>query len=241
MRFCCDSRFVTGESLAGPSHIAKNIPNQDSFLFVRKRKYTLLIVSDGLGSKPRSHIGSAAACIAVKEELARFAKKRAQTLPLPTLLKNIVSRWESVIQPHSPKDCSATCLFLFATRRKILVARLGDGMVCLLGKNPEKDVFLGDSKDGTFSNATFSLSDTHSADEFKVDLFDRSSFCGAVLTTDGISADMENGKELLFAKDVFSELDRMKFWKRRVFLRNMLENWPVPHHTDDKTIIVAGL
>ncbi len=241
MRLFCDSRFATGESLAGPSHIAKNIPNQDSFLFVRKRKYTLLVVSDGLGSKPLSHIGSASACLAVKEELARFVKQRNQALPLPALLKNIVTRWESVIQPHSPKDCSATCLFLFATRRKILVARLGDGMVCLLGKNPENDIFLGDSKDGTFSNATFSLSDTHSTAEFNVNLFDRSDFRGAVLTTDGISADMENGKELLFAKDVFSELDRMKFWKRRAFLRNMMENWPVPHHTDDKTIIVAGL
>ena len=241
MRLFCDSRFATGESLAGPSHIAKNIPNQDSFLFVRKRKYTLLIVSDGLGSKPHSHIGSAAACIAVKEELARFVKQRNQTLSIPALLKNIVTRWEAVIQPHSPKDCSATCLFLFTTRRKILVARLGDGMVCLLGKNPKNDIFLGDSKDGTFSNATFSLSDTHSTAEFNVNLFDRFDFCGAVLTTDGISADMENGKELLFAKDVFSELDRMKFWKRRAFLRNMMENWPVPHHTDDKTIIVAGL
>ncbi len=241
MRFFCDSRFATGESLAGPSHIAKNIPNQDSFLFVRKRKYTLLIVSDGLGSKPHSHIGSAAACRAVKEEIAQFVKNRNQALSISALLKNIVTRWEAVIQPHSPKDCSATCLFLFATRRKILVARLGDGMVCLLGKNPENDVFLGDSKDGTFSNATFSLSDTHLTAEFNVNLFDRSDFCGAVLTTDGISADMENGKELLFAKDVFSELDRMKFWKRRAFLRNMMENWPVPHHTDDKTIIVAGL
>jgi hypothetical protein len=52
---------------------------------------------------------------------------------------------------------------------------------------------------------------------------------------------MNSGKELPFAEDIFCELKKMFFWKRNAFLRNMMEKWPVPHHTDDKTIVVAGL
>ena len=241
MPFFHDARFAFGESVAGPGHIAKEIPNQDSFLFVRKRKYTLLVVSDGMGSKPFADVGSLAACRAVQKEISVFVKNKKNPLSAEQLLKNIISRWETLVLPHAPKECSATCLFLFSTKRKILTARLGDGMICLLSKNGGSDVLISDKKDGDFSNATASLSDTSAADEFSLGVYDRADFCGAVLTTDGISSDMENGRELPFAKDVFGELSEMQFWKRKKFLRGMMEAWPVPHHTDDKTIVVAGL
>jgi hypothetical protein len=52
---------------------------------------------------------------------------------------------------------------------------------------------------------------------------------------------MESGKELPFASDIFAELKKMFFWRRNSFIKNMMKNWSVPHHTDDKTLIVAGL
>ncbi len=239
MRFFHNARFVVGESVAGPSHTAKEIPNQDSFLFVQKRKYTLLVVSDGMGSKPFADIGSNAVCRAVEEEIGRFVHNKKSSLPLTELLQNIISRWKLIVQPHSPKECSATCLFVLATKHKILAARLGDGMICLLGKNQEKDLLLTERKGSSFSNATFALSDEQALSEFSVNIYDRTNFCGVILTTDGISSDMENGRELPFARDVFSELKKMHFWRRRKFLKNMMENWPVPHHTDDKTIVAV--
>ena len=236
-----DSRFVSGASVIGPAHIKRNIPNQDSFLVKRGRKYTLLVVSDGMGSKPFADVGSSAACRAVLKAIREMVAGKNGTTSLDALLANILAGWKEMVKPHAPAECSATCLFVFATKRKILVARLGDGMVCLLGKTPGKDALSSDGKDETFSNATQSLSDTRAASEFEVKIYDRADFRGVVMSSDGISSDMKSGAEIPFARDLFGEIAGMVFWKRRAFLLNMMEKWPVPHHTDDKTIIVGGL
>lgn len=234
-------RFLCAASVAGPSHVKKGIVNQDSFLCVKKRKYILLVVSDGMGSKPFAELGSKKACEAVAAEIKSFVKNKKNPLSISELFSNIIARWKKLILPHEAKECSATCLFVFATKHKIMAARLGDGMICLLGKAERKSLLLSDKKEGDFSNATQSLSDSAASAEFEYCFLDRSEFKGLVLSTDGISADLENGNELPFAADIFSELRKMFFWKRCGFIKNMMENWSVPHHTDDKTLIVAGL
>lgn len=234
-------KFICGTSVTGPSHIKNRIVNQDSFLWIKKRKYAVLIVSDGMGSKPFADVGSKKACEAVSLEIEAFVKNKKQSLSVLELFSQIVETWKKLILPHEAKDCSATCLFVFVTKHKILAARLGDGMICLLGKDETSSVVLSDNKDESFSNATQSLSDSAAANEFKYTFYERSSFRGIILSTDGISSDMENGKELSFADDLFSELRKMPSRKRIAFIQNMMENWPVPNHTDDKTLIVAGL
>lgn len=241
MRFFHDSRFASGASVIGPAHIKRNIPNQDSFLVKRSRKYTLLVVSDGMGSKPFADVGSAAACRAVLKGVQGMVAGKEGVTSLDALLANIIACWKEMVQPYDPAECSATCLFVFATKRKILTARLGDGMVCLLGKSTVKDALSSDVKDDTFSNATQALSDSRAASEFEVKVYDRADFCGVVMSSDGISSDMKSGAEIPFARDLYKEIEKKFFWNRRGFLRNMMEKWPVPHHTDDKTIIVAGL
>ncbi len=233
--------FVCGASVIGPAHIGKGIANQDSFLCVKKRKYSLFIVSDGMGSKPFSDDGSKMACLAVRKEMELFIKNKDKSLPITVLLENIIETWKRLVHPRAAADCSATCLFVFVTKRKILVARLGDGVVCLLGHDKEQSIVFADDKKDSFSNTTYSLSDKSAEREFKYGFFDRALFKGVVLCTDGISADMKLGKELPFAEDVFYEVRKKFFWKRNSFIRNMMKNWPVPHHTDDKTLVIAGL
>lgn len=235
-----DRPFVCKASVAGPSHIKNGIVNQDSFICVKKRKYMLLVVSDGMGSKPYADIGSKKACHAVRKEIARFVKNKKNPLPVSQLLSDVIETWKKLILPHDAHDCSATCLFVFATKSKIFTARLGDGMICLLGKNGAESIALTDSKNETFSNATQSLSDSAAVNEFKYDFYDKSLFDGVVISTDGISSDLESGMEIPFAEDVFCNLKKMHFFKRNAFIRDMMQNWSVPHHTDDKTLIVAG-
>lgn len=233
--------FICGASVIGPLHIKKGIANQDSFLCIKKWKYMLLVISDGMGSKPFAEVGSKSACEAVSVEIKMFVKNKKKSLPMPELFSNIVERWKHLVFPHDEKDCSATCLFVFVTRHKIFAARLGDGMICILGKDGEKSAVLSESKDENFSNVTQSLSDAVATNEFKYAFYDRREFKGIVLSTDGISSDMKNGKELSFASDLFTELKNMPSRKRNTFIHNMMDNWPVPHHTDDKTLVVAGL
>ena len=66
--------FACGSSVIGPSHLLHGIVNQDAFLFKKRRKYSLFVVSDGMGSKPFSDIGSKMACESVSREIERFVK-----------------------------------------------------------------------------------------------------------------------------------------------------------------------
>lgn len=233
--------FLCGASVIGPSHIKNNIVNQDSFLLVKKRKYILCVVSDGMGSKKFADVGSKNACLAVKKEIGNFVKNKQNPLSMKQLFSNIIETWNQLNNPHESRNCSATCLFVFATKNKILAARLGDGMICLLGKNDAENVSLTENKDSNFSNSTQCLSDSYAADEFNYSFYDRKLFRGIVLSSDGISSDMEDGKEILFSEDLFNEVKKLRFWKRKNFLQSMMENWPVLHHTDDKTLAVGGL
>lgn len=238
MKIFKKSRMICGASVTGPSHRLRKLPNQDFFLTVNKN-YRLFAVSDGMGSKPFADTGSKAACMAVIFETGRFLSQR--TLSIEEFLSNIVNTWKHLVEPHDPKECSATCLFLIATKHRIFTARLGDGMICLLGRKPENNIIISDTKDSEFSNVTFSLSDRKAVQEFSCSVYEKSKFKGAVLTTDGISSDLETGMELSFAEDLFSEIKKLHFKKREPFLRNLMTNWPVPHHTDDKTIVIGGL
>ena len=241
MSFKLWQNFSCGASMTGPMHIKNGTVNQDAFLIVKKQKYMLFVVSDGMGSKKFADVGSKNACRAVQLEIENFVKNRNAPFPVTQLFTNIIDRWKQLLLPYEARDCSATCLFVFATKSKILAARLGDGMICLLGKDATDSTVLADDKGDAFSNTTLSLSDPAAAAEFKYALYDRAAFKGTVLSTDGISADMENGKELAFAEAIHDELAKMHFWRRNAFIRNMMRDWPVPHHTDDKTLIVAGL
>ncbi len=241
MNFFKKDRFLCGASVTGPGHIAKGIVNQDSFLCINKHKYTLMVLSDGMGSKPFADLGSKKACEAVAEEIAAFVKNKERSLSIMQLFSNIILNWKISLLPLEAKKCSATCLFALVTKSKILTAALGDGMICLLGRKPSQSIVVNDDKEGSFSNTTFSLSDSNAESRFRYGFYDRALFKGIVLTTDGISADLETGKELSFAEDIFEETKKLFLPKRKSFIKDMMNNWPVPHHTDDKTIVIGGL
>ena len=225
MNFLKKDLFLCGASVTGPGHIAKGIVNQDSFLCINKRKYMLFVVSDGMGSKPFADLGSKKACEAVAEEIAYFVKHKENPLSSTQLFSNIVVNWKISLAPLDAKKCSATCLFAFVTKSKIFTAALGDGMICLLGREHSQSIVVNEEKEGSFSNTTFSLSDSGAAGRFRYGFYDRALFKGIVLTTDGISADLETGKELSFAEDIFEETKKLFFLKRKSFLTDMMNNF----------------
>lgn len=241
--------FTCSATMAGPAHLAKNIPNQDAFVLVRRRRFTVLVVSDGLGSKPLSHIGSQSACQVVVSQVQRLSRDKKTFCRLFSgrcrqdvarhFLQGIVHAWSQAILPHHAKECSATCLFAVVSQHGIFTARLGDGMICLLGRNAQ--VLLSDKDDTGFSNVTRCLSDQDACQQFQYDFFARKDFSRILLATDGISADLEEGQELPFASDLFQELERQQQFQRNKYIATMMRNWPVPHHTDDKTLALAKL
>ncbi len=153
----------------------------------------------------------------------------------------ISKTWKSSLMGNQPEDCSATCLFALATKNKIFIARLGDGMICSIGKTPDTDKLLFDNKNSTFSNETYSLSNTNLLSLWEYESLPINDYKAILISTDGISTDLQSGREIEFSKDLVDTLNKKNYLGKKLVLSRLMKNWPVPKHSDDKTIAIMEL
>lgn len=228
------NNFISfGCSVIGPSHIKSNKPNQDSFLIKKYKKGWVAIVSDGVGSKPLSHIGSVAVCKSVSLVIRDYLNY-AKNVDIKEVLRLIHARWLFEIAPNFAEDCCATVLFVVITDEKILLCRLGDGMICC--RNNEEDILMIDDKTDSFSNVTKCMRYKFTYDDWQVKEVPINNLEYLALSTDGISDDIPEEKLIPFVKKFVTEFSIEKSNVRTKKIKQMLINWPVPMHSDDKTI-----
>jgi serine/threonine protein phosphatase PrpC len=221
-----------GYSVIGPWHRKNGISNQDFYL---KRRYswgTVVVVSDGLGSKPRSDVGAKAACQAVID--AAKVYKENKNADFSCIARLIHACWLLRISPFLPDDCSATCLFAIQIENEIKLGRLGDGMIIVYGKN---DSFsMTEDKEDTFSNITQCLNYEFQPEQWELKSVHSDDIEAVLLCTDGISDDLISDYRIDFAREIYKIYSGMNYTKRRKDVLKWLNNWPVPGHLDDKTI-----
>lgn len=240
--------LVYGVSVRGRSHERLGVENQDSFLVKNFGSYSLVVVSDGLGSKRKSAIGSACACRAVLKAVRMFVyrgkKYRRKKGGFSSLLSLITSFWCELIAPNPPDDCSATCLFALVSAKRLkrktcICAALGDGMVFVSAERGW--LLLTDEKDGDFVNSTFSLSAKNNLGEWQVKSLSfsaKNKLKGVFVSSDGISSDLKEGREVQFAESLLSELASVESLKQKAaFLKRIADNW-TGQGGDDKTMAV---
>lgn len=221
-----------GASVRGPGHIANGTPNQDAWASFHHSWGDGIVISDGLGSKPFSNIGSDVACRAV--EFAAHCCCDKTEIDHDFLSHCIKTNWLSRISPLEPRDCAATCLFAFRLGDgAIHLGMLGDGLAAAVKSNGSV-VSLSEDKSQGFSNITTALSLNVSAKDWRhLSLLEED--CVAILLcTDGVSDDLENVDG--FVKGVVEAHRTLAVVSANQHIREMLENWPTPKHSDDKTI-----
>jgi serine/threonine protein phosphatase PrpC len=223
-----------GATVIGPLHVKTGIPNQDSWMVRRHKRGNVVVVSDGLGSRPHSDHGSKAACLAVFE-----AAKVYQNSPeanIVDILRLIHANWLVKIAPFSPSDCSATCLFAIQIEGVITLGRLGDGMIAVYGESEKSSIILDDKKQDSFSNYTNSLQQEFKPDQWETATVVSAECKAVVLCTDGISDDLLPEKQMIFAQELYFTYVDQGSKERKSDLKRWLNEWPVPGHSDDKTI-----
>lgn len=228
-----DSYVSFGCSVIGPGHIKSGKPNQDSFLLKKYKNGWVAVVSDGVGSKPLSHIGSAAVCRSVCNVMRDYLNS-SKSADIKDVLRLVHSRWLFDISPNLADDCCATVLFAVVTAEKIILGRLGDGMICC--RNNHEDTLLLDDKTDSFSNVTKCMRYKFIYDDWYVKEIPVHDFEYVVLTTDGISDDIPSNMLPSFVKDFVNEYSIEKTGIRTKKVKQMMIDWPVPMHSDDKTI-----
>ena len=191
-------------------------------------------VSDGLGSCNHADVGSRAACRAVAEAAGLyFRNPHAPLANTPALVQHL---WEMMLSGHSPADCSATCLFVAARNDAgAVLAQLGDGLIAACQSDGTVDLLMPDKSD-TFANLTDGLASHQAISRWRTISVPKGRYRAFVLCTDGISDDLEPKAMKEFAWEVYSHYERYSPLARGNEVRRWLRTWPVPGHSDDKTI-----
>mgnify|MGYP006182257721 CR=1 FL=1 len=223
-----------GATAIGPLHVKAGIPNQDSWMVRRYKWGNVVAVSDGLGSKMHSDQGSKAACLAVFEAAKSYHNN--PEAKIDDILRLIHANWLIKIAPFSPSDCSATCLFAIQGEGVITLGRLGDGMIAVCGESEKSCLILDDNKQDSFSNFTYCLQQEFKSDQWETATVESAECKAVMLCTDGISDDLLPETQMIFAQELYSTYVDLELDERKRDLRRWLREWPVPGHSDDKTI-----
>jgi len=220
-----------GASVRGPGHIASGTPNQDSWAAFHHTWGDGVVVSDGVGSKPLSDFGSNAACLAVACTAHASRNNGFDKVPLANRIKD---DWLSLIAPLDPRECAATCLFAFKLRDgAIRLWALGDGLAAVL-KTDGSVASLSEDKSQGFSNTTTALSPNVSAKDWRHLSLPEEECNAILLCTDGVADDLDDVAG--FVKGFIEAHRGLAALSANRRIREMLEHWPTPKHTDDKTI-----
>jgi serine/threonine protein phosphatase PrpC len=221
-----------GASVRGPGHVATGRPNQDAWASFHHSWGDGIVVSDGLGSKSFAELGSKAACLAVAYAVNAYINHNEADHDF--LFDCIRTHWLSLVSPLEPDDCAATCLFACRLGDdSIHLGRLGDGLVAAVTANGSV-VHLSDERSHGFSNITVALSLNASAKDWRYLSLPEEHCAAVLLCTDGVADDLENVDGFVTA---FIEAHRaLPVVRANRYVNEMLENWPTPKHSDDKTI-----
>ncbi len=224
-----------GASVIGPAHVAAGKPNQDSWASFHHPWTDGVVVSDGLGSKPHSDWGSAAACRAVEIAVSAFSQSTPDDgSTQATLLTRIQEEWLKGIEPLRPRDCAATCVFAVADAAgRLHLGLLGDGAVIAV-RSDGSVTALTDDKTGGFSNMTSALSPGVDIENWQTATLPAAECVSVMLCTDGVSDDIEDLGG--FARGFIESVAGVARTAAARRVRDMLWAWPVPKHSDDKTL-----
>jgi serine/threonine protein phosphatase PrpC len=203
------------------------MPNQDAWKAGTYRWGNVLAVSDGLSSKTHSRIGARAACNAVIETARHFAAH--PSAPVKTIPQLIHSLWQMRLETYNVSDCCATCLFAIQISDRIILGRIGDGLIAVFGE-PESPVFMTEEKDDDDSNITDCLGKNFRPDSWEIRELNASVYSSIMICTDGVSDDLTTRGREIFPRDILGR------GKNLEELRRTLVEWKVQGHSDDKTI-----
>ena len=225
-----------GVSVRGPDHVRRHLPNQDAFTVVNGTWGSLITVCDGMGSCLHAHIGARRACqaLALTAPIYCCATPPSQQLQPENLLTQCYQQWRRLIKPYPAFLCRTTCLLALLCQEQLLLCQLGDG---LLAVDTENGVLLPVGEEQKpFANITKALGEQLQLEAWRCCVLSATTVRAVLLASDGIADDLDNTSVSTFVHDVTSTCRSLTPSQCRVQLRRQLQAWPVPHHSDDKTL-----
>lgn len=225
-------RVVAG-SVRGPAHARSGERCQDAWLAVPDPVGSLAVVCDGMGSRPRAREGATAAALATRDAWRWW--KRSPVGTVADLIRLIEVGWRLRLGVTRPEDAPTTCLFYAEDGHgRASIGQLGDGLIA------RRDVAGGvivHRRPAFGFGTTTALGIRHGLTDWSYGLATPLRPGESVLiATDGVSEDLRPERIGDLMRWVVDDLGAQESANRQ--LRSELRRWPVPHHRDDKTLLV---
>lgn len=222
-------------SVKGSIHSRDNTPNQDFYSVNRYKFGTVLVVSDGLGSKKHSDVGSKSVAKAVNRAVRIWNGYDEKDLRL--LLPLIVSIWNMEIYPYEAGDCGATCLFIIITNDGCLYSgQLGDGNIYI---STGDRLQLVSSKEYDFTNLTVCMGSFKGYSDWSLKKIEIGKTpIDIVMMTDGVSETIIEEKKEEFVSLLLRRISSLPdLSARNNFIYKILSEWNQVNAGDDRTLI----
>lgn len=219
--------IIDGISVMGSYHYQ----NQDSFACKEIKNGYVLVVSDGLGSKKYSKIGSNFLCESVIENVESINYNLKDITP--NEFANLVYlSWKDKLKKYDIKQCYATMLFLIIYGNRLFAVRLGDGFIAINADEVIKVLY--DKKDYYFANETDCLTERFNVDSLEVYEMEFEEFNGAILCSDGVGiGNMTETEISSFTYEFIDGYNTMSKYDINKDIYSWLNNWS---GCDDKTL-----
>ena len=216
-----------GISIIGSYH---NV-NQDSFLCKPYKDGYIMVVSDGMGSKSLSHLGSKCICECVYDVVSNY------TFDLDVIsFKDIIyachEEWKKRLSDFDIKQCYATLLVAVVRENTVKAARLGDGFLVIYADG--KVTCLYDKKENYFANETDCLKEELDREKIEIVEIEYSRFHGALSCTDGVEIGTMQEEDITgFTQEFVDEYSYKEKDKVIEEIESWLKDWPGMY---DKTL-----
>ena len=205
--------------------------NQDSFICRSVANGCVMVLSDGMGSKMYSQLGSKAICEVLNQEFTHINEPLDQLEWIP-FLRKCHKKWIENLKEYDITQCYATMLVLFVQGKCLKAARLGDGFLSILVD--DRVHILLDQKDDYFANETDCLMAEFDEKHLEVLELNFDRFTGAIACSDGIEIGVMKKEEIRsFTNDFIFEYTKMSADESRSEIEGWVSTWP---GIDDKTI-----
>jgi serine/threonine protein phosphatase PrpC len=226
-----------GASVTGPGHLSEGRPNQDAWLKAKGAFGALAVVCDGLGSRSASALGAQRACRAVRRAAGQWPGVAAGADP-DDLIRLVEVLWRLSLPPFEATDCATTCQFVLREPDgSLILAGLGDG--ALLVHDAMVGVrSYGGRAAGEFANETLALGLPHRLRDWWIEALPPQPGRMVVIASDGVADDLRPDRLDAFIGWLTEDVAPLSAHQRWLRLSAELRRWPVPRHTDDKTLVV---
>ena len=205
--------------------------NQDAILTYEDDALIVLTLADGLGSVPKSDLGSKAICQSVIQNV-----KLSTRTSSPLSGANIVNYWDTSLRMkgYNPQECLTTSSFVLVNKKekRVTAAQIGDSQIYLIPDG----IYEESSTEKDFANVTECIGVGQSA-KYCIRSVRFDNCIRVLIASDGICDELEPNAIPELAEYLVNRYSAIPEKKRNLALSGEVRRSFSRRNSDDKSMI----